>query len=167
MIIFSSFEVGMNFLIKACFFLHFKKLLRKFEFEFYFFSYFKLIFFFYVFVLFWCDDKPKEPYPTKFEFSNGAGPNVYESCQRWWSYPKQDPTLKGPGRSRTQNRWVCFQQHPTQMGPALSRTQSYLDPAGGRTKHYWVMLEQDAIMMSPDAVGPKAILGYARGRTKL
>jgi len=132
-----------------------------------FFFLFQINIFFDVFVLFWCDDRPKEPYPTKFEFPTGAGPNVYGSCQRWWSYPKQDPTLKGPGRSKTQNRWVCFQQHPTQMGHALSRTQSYLDPAGGRTKRYWVMLEQDPIMMSLDAVGPKAILGYARGRTQL
>jgi hypothetical protein len=34
MIIFFSFEVGLNFLIKTCLFLHFKNALKKFEFFF-------------------------------------------------------------------------------------------------------------------------------------
>jgi hypothetical protein len=136
MIIFSSFKVGMNFLIKACFFLHFKKLLRKFEFLFYFFPYFKLIFFFDIFVLFWCDDRPKEPYPTKFEFPTGAGHNVDGSCQRWWSYAKQNPMLMGHAGVMTQRWRVLVAAGPKTDGSTSSSTQLK-----------WVML----------SAGPKAI----------
>jgi len=87
---FSSFQAGLNFLIKACFLLYSKKGFKKIEF-FLFFSLLQINIFlcFYIILMWW---------------------QIQEAMQNkiWISYCPTGPNADGPAPSRTQCWWVLL-----------------------------------------------------------
>jgi hypothetical protein len=60
--------------------------------------------------------------------------NTYGYC---WGH---NPTLMGPGASRTHRYWVLMRPVPKLLGPAGQLDPKLLGVAQGRTQRYWVLL---------------------------
>ena len=144
MIIFSSFEVGMNFLIKACFFLHFKKLLRKFEFLFYFFSYFKLIFFLMFLYYFDVMTDLRSHTQQNLNFLLGQDPMFMgpanadgltpSKTQRWRVLVAARPKTDGSASSSTQLKWVMFSAGPKAIWIPLGVGPNAIESCWNKTR---------------------------------
>ena len=113
MIIFCSFQVGLNFFIIACLFLNFKNALKKKIQLFYCFLYFKLIFLMFLYVF---------NFVFKYiEIGSGCAARLKENILSWvmsskthlsWVLPHKDP----------KQLWVQPQLDPLALAPVASRT---------------------------------------------